>query len=284
MKKRRVLSALAFIVVGVCGSVAIAMPPMGPPRATLQEGQSSFGLEFSHSEMDLEAFGTLKVLDQGAPSWEPYYRKYKIESLKSNMFLGRLGAGLWENWDIFVRFGITDAQDEITEVLANDALGDQYKDFDGSSGFALGLGTRATFYQEGNTTWGGLLQITWSNPDGSSITDANDTYFSGDAEINYWEVQIAIGPTVEFNNCRFYGGPFLHFINGDLDINGKTKDPTTGFVTDRFKNSSFDIKEESQFGGYAGAQWYLGENSSLFTEFQFTNDAWGIGVGTAWKF
>jgi hypothetical protein len=45
-----------------------------------------------------------------------------------------------------------------------------------------------------------------------------------------------------------------------------------------------DIREESQLGGYAGAQWYLDENSSLYTEIQFTDDAWGAGVGITWKF
>lgn len=291
MKKRRVFLALAFLVVGACGSVAIAISPMGPPRATLQEGQWSFGLEYGHSEMDLETFGPVKefdYLDVGGGVYvlantAPDYTKYKIENLASNMFLARLGAGMWENWDMFVRFGITDAQDEISEVLANGTPGDQYNDFDGSSGFAWGFGTRTTFYEDGGTTWGGLLQITWANPDGSTVTAENDPTFSGEAEIDYWEVQIAIGPTIEFDNSRFYGGPFLHFINGDLDINGQSVNPP-GIYDLIIQETSHDIKEESQLGGYAGAEWYLGDNSTLYTEFQFTDDVWGVGIGSVWKF
>ena len=286
MEKRIALLALALIVVGVCSSITIALPPMGPPRATLQEGQWEFGLEYGYNEMDLQTFGTVKEV-QVSPSVVRVngYTEYKIEDLQSNLYLARLGAGVWENWDLFVRFGATDAQDEITEVLATGALGDQYADFDGGSGFAWGFGTRTTFYQEGDTTWGGLLQITWANPDESDIIDKSDTSFAGNAEIDYWEVQIAIGPTVEFDSFRLYGGPFLQFVNGDLEISGEYVDSDTpGGPYDIIVKADHDVREESQLGGYAGAQWYLDENSSLYTEIQFTDDAWGAGVGITWKF
>lgn len=287
MKKRTVFLILIFMVVGVCNSDVTALSPMGPPRACLQEGQWAFGLEYGHNEMDLESFGPVKETQflLGTPlTTVSSFAKYKIENFKSNMYLARLGVGTWENWDLFVRFGASDAQDEISEVLANGTPGtDQYRDYDGGNGFAWGFSTRATFYQDGDTTWGGLLQVTWANPDVSSITNENDSTFSGDAEIDYWEVQIAIGPTVEFDNFRVYGGPFLHFLNGDLTLNGQIDDPP-GVPDLIIVDTSHDIREESQLGGYAGAQWYLGEDSSLYTEFQFTNDAWGVGVGTLWKF
>jgi len=287
MEKRTVLLALTFMVVGVCNSVVVAIAPMGPPRATLQEGQWAFGLEYGHNEMDLESFGSVTETQFSGGSvltTASSFAKYKIENLKSNMYLARLGVGTWENWDLFIRFGASDAQDEISEVLANGAAGtDQYRDYDGGLGFAWGFSTRATFYEQGDTTWGGLLQITWANPDGSSITNKNDSTFSGDVEIDYWEVQVAIGPTVEFDNFRVYGGPFLHFLNGDLNLNGQIADPP-GPPTLIVVDTSHEIREESQLGGYAGAQWYLGENSSLYTELQFTDDVWGVGIGTLWKF
>jgi len=287
MEKRTVLLALTFMVVGVCNSVVVAIAPMGPPRATLQEGQWAFGLEYGHSEMDLQSFGSVKETQFSGGSvltTASSFAKYKIEDLTSSMYLARLGVGTWENWDLFVRFGATDAQDEISEVLANGAPGtDQYRDYDGGHGFAWGLTTKATFYEEGDTTWGGLLQITWANPDGSSVTNQNDSTFSGDVEMDYWEVQVAIGPTVEFDNFRVYGGPFLHFLNGDLNLNGQIDDPP-GVPDLIVVDTSHEIREESQLGGYAGAQWYLGDNSTLFTELQFTDDAWGVGVGTIFKF
>lgn len=279
MKTKPVLFALAVMLMGVYGSVAMAITPMGPPRATLQAGESLFGLEFEHGEMDLEAFGTVNVLDDGAPAWESFFRKYEIESLESNTIMGRFGIGLWDSWDIFLRLGIADAQGELSEILSNGAPAtDQYKDFDGSHGFAWGFGTRATFYEEGDTAWGGLIQLTWANPGDSDISIDTEPAFSGNAEINYWEVQVAVGPTIELDTFRLYGGPFLHFVNGDLDITGRT----TG--VSQFDDPDINIHEESQFGGYAGIQLYLGENSSLFTEFQVTGDVWGVGVGTTWKF
>lgn len=287
MEKRTVLLALTFVVMCVCNPVVLAIAPMGPPRAILEEGQWAVGLEYGHSEMDLESFGSVtetQLLAGSVLTTASSYAKYKIENLASNMYFARLGVGAWENWDVFVRVGASDAQDEISEVLASGAPGtDQYKDFDAGTGFAWGFSTRATFYEQGDTTWGGLLQITWANPDSSSITNENDSTFSGDVEISYWEVQVAIGPTVEFDNFRIYGGPFLHFLKGDLDLNGRIDDPP-GVPDLIVVDTSHDIREKSQIGGYAGAQFYTGQNSSLFTEFQFTDDAWGIGVGTIWKF
>ncbi|MBN2182879.1 MAG: hypothetical protein JW715_13290 [Sedimentisphaerales bacterium] len=281
MKKTTVLLVLAFMVVGVFNPIVKAMPLMGPPRATLMEGQSSFGLEFTHSEMNLEAFGPVIETQASPYSKTTSYTKYKIKDLQTNMVMGRIGAGMWDGWDVFLRFGMTGGKDEISEIQADGSLGRQFSDFDGSLGFSWGFGTRATFYQEGDTSWGGLIQLTWSNPDESSIIDDSDSSFTGDAEINIWEVQVAVGPTVELENCRFYGGPFLHFVNGDFDLSGIT---TVYNPNDLTVEASHDIREESQFGGYAGAQWYLGENSSLCTEIQFTEDVWGVGLSTIWKF
>ncbi len=285
MEKRVALLALVLMVIGVCSPVAIAIPPMGPPRASLHEGQSALGLEYGYSEMDLQTFGSViekqfisGVLQTTATS----YTSFEIKDLQSNMFWGRLDVGTWENWDMFVRIGLSDAQDDISSVNADGSLSDQYKDYKGDNGFGWGFGTRATFYQEGDTTWGGLIQVTWSNPDSSDVIIESEPSFTGEVEMDYWEVQIAIGPTVELDNCRLYGGPFLHFINGDLNLNG-SYDPT-GVIDLITQDTSHEIREESQVGGYAGAQWYLNENSSLFTELQFTSDAWGFGIGTTWKF
>ena len=44
--------ALMMVVLG--GSVALALDPMGPPASGLKRGQFRMGVDFSHSEMDLE--------------------------------------------------------------------------------------------------------------------------------------------------------------------------------------------------------------------------------------
>ncbi len=280
MKKE--ITLIFFISIMITPTV-FGLTLFGPPRSIMQEGQSAFTLEYFRNEMDLQADGSVTETTL-VPAWSQYSsNEYKIESLQTDMFTARFDSGIWENWDVFLRLGASGAKGDITEKTASGANGDKYKDFDGSLGFAWGFGTRATFYEEDVTTWGGLFQVTWANPDGSSIIDKNDTNFSGDAEIKYWEVQIAIGPTVELDNIRLYGGPFLHFVNGDLDLNGSSK-ITIPPTLDTVIEAKHDIEEESQLGGFAGAQWYLGNNTSMYTELQFTGDAWGIGLGTTWKF
>ena len=51
MKNR--IMILCVVLVGLCGSTALALAPMGPPASGLNEGQLSVGVEYSHSEQSL---------------------------------------------------------------------------------------------------------------------------------------------------------------------------------------------------------------------------------------
>ncbi len=280
MKKQTFIHKLIFIAVlaliqellGV--NTVFGLSLIGPPRSILQPEENAFAFELGYSEMDLESFGEVTG---------PDFCKYKIEKLKSISPSVRLDTNVAENWDIFLRLGLTDAAGDISEEQAGGIDGWEYNDFEGGYGLSWGIGTRATFFKQENTTWGATFQANWINPGDSDITGSNvntGVAFSGNAEINYWEIQIAIGPTVEFENIRVYGGPFLHFVNGDLELTGTAA--TVPLATNM--ELSNDIREESQLGGFLGAQWNLGNNNTLVTEVQFTGDAWGVGIGAAWKF
>ena len=104
---------------------------------------------------------------------------------------------------------------------------------------------------------------------------------TGDAELDFWELQVAVGPTWEGDNFRIYGGPFLHLVDGDIDLDTTGVDGSTAIWR---VISNGDIEEASQFGGYAGAQWLVNENTVANVEAQFTGDAWAIGIGAVWKF
>jgi len=280
MEKKIALFAVALMIVTVSNSAVLALVPMGPPKALLGQDRWDLGIEYGHQAMDLEAVGDVTDIYTEFDDFTVVRKvKHNINDLKSNIIMVRAGYGINDNWDAFVRLGVADAKCDIEQIYPDNAK-DKYKGFDGSFGFGWGFGTRATFWQDEELSWGGLFQITWLEPDDSSISLAGDTEFSGKAEISIREVQIAAGPTwrVE-DNLRIYGGPFLHFVDGDLDISGRT-DLGTEILTE----ATGDIEEESQFGGYVGAHLDVDQNTSCFIECQLTGDAWGIGIGAARRF
>ena len=215
------------IMVLMC-SQAFGLTLMGPPKAELEQGQKSVGFNLSYSEMDLKVDSV------------------SLDDVESFAYLVNLGYGVSDEWDFFIRLGLTDTEQE---------------DFDSSAEFAYGFGTKATFSQQESVTWGGLLQILWS--------EANDDILGLDVEIDYYEIQIAFGPTYNVGGISIYGGPFLHFVDGDFKVSGL---------------GSADIEQESEFGGFVGAQFDLAENTSCSVECQLTGDAWAIGTGIVWRF
>jgi hypothetical protein len=239
MEKKVLL--LGVVVVGVLCSAAFALAPMGPPTATLKQGQFGAGVEYSYSKADL------KVSGHGFSG--------TLDDVKSNMFFGNLGYGLIENWEAFLRLGTADVKGE---------------DFSGGQKFAWGFGTKATFVKDTPLAWGGLFQMHWLKGDDTWTLGS----YSGDAEVDVYEMQIAAGPTWQKDGFCIYGGPFLHFVAGDLDIK-------SGSAT-----YSFNVKQDSEFGGYVGAQCDLAnwiQNASWNAELQLTGDAWAFATGVIWR-
>ena len=288
MEKRTAMLVVALMVVSMCSSVVVALPPMGPPKAMVGQDQWTVGVGFSHGEVDLDTRGTGRE-DEGFGFFAPVSDKHEIENLTTNIILGSLGFGISDSWDVFVSVGAADAEDDITEELAGGAVGNRYTGFDSSYEIAYGFGSRATFWEDGDITWGGLFQILWQNPDGSvdlgAFTDPiarTDAFtLTGDAELDFWELQVAVGPTWEGDNFRVYGGPFLHIVDGDIDIDTAGVDAADAPWR---VVSSGEVEEASRFGGYAGAQWLMSENTIANLEIQVTADAWAVGLGAVWKF
>ena len=225
---------IVTIMVLMC-SQAFGLTLMGPPMAELEQGQKSVGFDFSYSKMDIKvsAFGLSGT----------------FEDVESSTYLVNLGYGINDSWDAFLRLGLTDIE---------------YEDFDGSSEFAYGFGTKVTFSQQDSLSWGGLFQITWS--------EADDTVLGIKDEIDYYEMQIAVGPTYKMEGLSIYCGPFLHFIDGDIKESGPGYSITG------------DLEQESEFGGYVGLNAELAENTDWQIEFQITGDAYAICTGIGWRF
>ncbi|MBW8039197.1 MAG: hypothetical protein FVQ85_04275 [Planctomycetes bacterium] len=232
MEKKVIVVLLVF---AFCSLPSFGLSLMGPPKAGLAEGQSSIGVDYSYSETKLKFSG---------------FGITAIEEVETNMLFINLGYGITEQCEGFVRLGVADVKLE---------------DFDGDSEFAYGFGTKVTFIDDENVSWGGLFQINWFQGD--------DNFSGVNVEIDAYEIQIAAGPTYEAENMRIYGGPFLHFVDGDGDAD------FFGYPL-----GSFDVEEESVFGGYIGAGFDIADDSYLNVEFQFTGDAWAVGVGLGKKF
>jgi hypothetical protein len=167
------------------------------------------------------------------------------DDIESLAYLANLGYGIADNWEAFIRLGIAgvDVDDE---------------DFSGDDQFAYGFGTKLTFAEDDALTWGGLFQMDWTKSEDSGE----------DVEIEAYEIQIAVGPTYQMEGMSLFGGPFLHFVDGDVDVPGDT----------------LDMEQESEIGGYVGAQFDIAENASWNIEFQFTGDAQAICTGIVWRF
>jgi len=289
MRKTVASLAVGLIMVGALSSVASALPAMGPPKAMVGQDQWSIGLGYSYSQMDLEGSGKSRE-DPGSGVWAPWQSsKHDIKDLTSNIVLGQLGYGVAENLDVFAYLGVSDAQDEMKETLSDGIPGDKYKGLDCGFGFAWGLGARATFLRDGDVTWGGLIQAIWENPGDGDVTlsapGADPSSLPGDVDLELREIQIAAGPTLQLESFCVYGGPFLHFVEGQIDASVSARDSIAGPTDPPNRvELSEDIQEESVFGVYAGLQGEASENTSWYAEYRMTGDAWGIGVGAVRRF
>jgi opacity protein-like surface antigen len=136
----------------------------------------------------------------------------------------------------------------------------------------LRLGSTTTVF--GDSIWqdaekfdGELNASHWSTPD--------------IVEISMAQVQIAVGPTYELNdNVSIYGGPFWHFIIGDLDVE------VNEAIGASILNSQFswDIDDSSTFGAFVGTKIDINENTSFNIEYQHTSDSDAVVAGFLWRF
>ncbi|MBN2130003.1 MAG: hypothetical protein JW741_10925 [Sedimentisphaerales bacterium] len=277
MQANQWLRVSSIVLMAALTSTAFGLAPLGPPTAGLNQGQFRLSGEYSYSAMDVE-------LDPAR------HADGTITDLKSNMFFANLGYGLMDNWEAYVRVGVADA--EFGKIDWDGDSEDERYGFDGDYGFAYGFGTKYTFWQQtDDLRWGALFQMTWMDTDGSADvveeTGEGTLLRDRDVELDYYEMQIAVGPTWQATDrVAVYGGPFLHFLSGDFDEEyrgyGIVDDALV--LVDGPEKHSADLEEDSTFGGFIGAQFDLTEQAKVFTEVQFTGDAWGIGVGGGWWF
>jgi hypothetical protein len=223
---------ITIIVVLFAGPVW-ALTYMGPPTSDIEAGQFGIGFDYSESETNIEIKGLSGVLTD----------------VEANTHFARFILGIGDGAELSARVGTDEIED----------LGNE---------FAWGLGVKATLVESGSLNWGALFQLT------GLYGDETDTVsgFAITGDFDVYEYQVAVGPTLKINSLSVYGGPFVHFIDGDGDIRilGTTL--------------SYDFEQESEFGGYVGLSWNMGENTSFAVEYQATDDADAIGIGLVHRF
>jgi len=238
-------------IVCVCVFLAVAVSVshadvMGPPSAGLDAGQWGVGINYLNTETDI-------VISSPALGSD-----ITLEDLETDRVLGTIGYGIADWWEVYAGVGAT---------------GISFNDFDTGYVFSYGLGTKVTIIEGKQLSWGGLFQMTWLDGDDSISETIGPFTFTGTADLDWYEMRIAVGPTWQpTRSIKLYGGPMLFLMDGDID------------VTINGLSTAGDLEQDSEAGAYAGAQISLIPNVALTIEGQFTSDSRGVGGGIRCKF
>jgi len=218
---------------------AFGLTPIGFPTAALEEGKYELSFSYLHSEMDIEA---------------SFYGLSDHLNTKVNGYLPQLDIGLGDDWQLSLGLGVADM----------DADG-----LNNANAFG-GIGIKKTFARQGDIDWGASFQMYWSSFYDEVVLLPPSV---SEIDISYHEIQFAVGPTYKKDNWCLYGGPFIHYLNGDMDVN----DVSAG-------NISYDFEKDLGFGAFVGFSVNLTENTNFGFEAQFIEDAQAIIFRFSYRF
>jgi len=209
------------------------------PAATLGRGEFATGFGFSHSSIDLKvsAFGISVIA-----------KDEEIDTYMANLIFG-----LDESVEFQIDLGASHVD---------------IQNMESSTDFAGGLVLRFTLAQSEKIKWGIVGSVHWYEASGSGV-DFGIPYSEEDS---WREFQVAFGPSYKDGALCLYGGPLLHFIDGEGEaiVAGV---PISG-----------DIEHDSCLGGFVGANIDLNENTTLGFEYQFTGSAHAICASIRFAF
>lgn len=267
--KKIIISSIALLLLATS---AFALDPLGPPAASLNKEQPIAGLEYLYSEMDLHADNLIVATPLGTLQ----FPSAEIEAIQMNKFYVNLKSVLGDNYDIFLRLGITDASPDKNKNQDNLAgyIGDS------DYGLTFGGGFRTTLYQsrDGRAKWGLLAQISYAGLDFNEKTySINGSDVSLSANVDMLEIQLAAGPSFQITDqISIYGGPFLHFVKGNAEIQGNVNEVSV--------QGSSDLEQISELGGFIGLSTDLAKNTKFNIELQLTDNAQAVGLHLVHKF
>ncbi|MBA7712095.1 hypothetical protein ES703_121065 [subsurface metagenome] len=187
--------------------------------------------------------------------WEGHVLGFSItaEDLELDTYMANLCFGLDEAVELQIDLGASRFDDG---------------DIMNSGDFAGGFGVKATLAKSDKINWGAVFSMHWYEASDSGVYLGMPWSEKDD----WMEIQIALGPSYKDGPCRLYGGPFLHLIDGDSEC-------TIDGIP-----FSIDIKEDSNFGGFVGAQFDLNDKTTLGIEYLFTGSDYGMGASIRFAF
>jgi len=207
MQRRGMILAVLLV-----GGPVLAQAPVGPSTAVLNGARFGLFGEYGQADTDIRFKGAGK------------------ESFDFRTAFGGFAAALTDRWDLFVRVGGSQAETA---------------GFDGNWNVGWGLGTRVTALQWNAFSWGLLAQFT-------NVVSRHDTVIfpaipeappeEAEEELNVGEYVFATGPAWRQGPLSLYGGFFVRYADGDVEVFAETFD-------DRFTiDARWDV------GGYVGGQ------------------------------
>jgi hypothetical protein len=236
--------AISILLCILWAATAVALDRIGKPKADLEQGQMSLGFDYSFSREDAEASGSDILLAFGESP-------VPVEDVESNRYYANIGYGLTDWIQPFMRIGTADTDFDDGEFNGNDQL-------------AWGYGVKLTAYENENLSLGAVGQMSWINTDDAGV--------GWEADYDAYEIQIAAGPTLDMGGWLLYGGAFYYILEGDID--GRV----LGIDADA------DIEEDSNWGGFIGAELPIIPGFALNVDYLMMDDAYAVGAGLVVKF
>jgi len=229
-------------------SQAVGIAPIGPAASTLDQGRIKLGFDYTHTVFDGLPFD---VTVGGKREENP------IDD-KINAYFARIGYGLVDPVDIFLRLGVANA--ELTETE-----------------FAWGLGGRFTFVRSERLDWGLIAQASWYSNDVETIRQDEiwgPVFYREDLNIRV--IQIAAGPVYKGDRLSVYGGPFVFWSKGDGDLK-----VDYGLYSETYP---IDVESDIAAGVYVGLSLAVKPNINLKAECQLAGHFRAFGGSLIYRF
>ncbi len=262
------LSGFVCLYVLLSGSVTFALDPLGPSITNLEPGQFQLGFEYCSSSMDLKLNSGKwmeKILGDVTSGTAV---SLVLNDFEQNNSYVNLAYCVDYNWEIFLRLNRTKAE-------FGDSLLKQGEEFKSDSKPAFGGGIKATLFEKNYLRIGGLIQANMASYSGQLNSSLFETPHFIETDIT--EIQIAIGADyMIMDNIWIYGGPTMHFVSGEYSDTYIEEAGSGGLLLSEY---TWDIEQDSSYGGYIGTQVGIGKNCFLNVEYQFTGGANAFGAG-----